>query len=149
MTKAIALTWRRVAAGVVIGLVAASCSAKVAGTVEVPAPVTAPAVAVAPVSVGRVTGTITAGFRPGTMPRGNTDPYLPCAAPGCSIQIEVRNSEDEKSGVVPSGDYSLDLAPGVYTLVIPGGPFEIRSEPFTVIVGETTHFDTTLVVVYP
>jgi hypothetical protein len=65
------------------------------------------------------------------------------------MNIEVRDSEDKQIGVVPAGEYSIDLAPGVYTLAISGGPFPIRSESFLVRVGETTHFDTTLVVVYP
>ena len=65
------------------------------------------------------------------------------------MDIEVRNSEDKRIGVVPAGEYSIDLAPGVYTFAIGGSPFLIRSESFSVNVGETTHFDTTLVVVYP
>jgi hypothetical protein len=65
------------------------------------------------------------------------------------MDIEVRNSEDTKIGVVPTGDYTIDLAPGVYTLAIGGSQFTIRSESFSVKVGETTHFNTTLVVVYP
>jgi hypothetical protein len=124
-TKALALTW---ATAALIGLVSGSCSAK--GEVSAPVTISAPAKAAEP--VGHVTGTITAGFRPGTMPPGNTDPFLPCAAPTCRMDIEVRNSEDTRIGVVPAGEYSIDLAPGVYTLAIGGSPFPIRSESCSV-----------------
>lgn len=147
-TKARALTWG-CATAVLIGLVAGSCSAKGEGVVEVTAAVTNSTPATAAVPVGHVTGTITAGYRPGTMPPGNTDLYLPCALPKCGMKIEVRDSEDKRIGVIPAGEYSIDLAPGVYTLAIAASPSPIRSESFSVKIGETTHFDTTLVVVYP
>jgi hypothetical protein len=139
------------ATAALIGLVAGSCSAKGEGVVEVTAPVTIsiPEVPAAPLNVGHVTGTITAGYRPGTMPEGNTDPFLPCALPKCRMDIEVRNTDDKRIGVVPAGEYSIDLPPGVYRLAIAGGPFPIQSEEFSVKVGETTYFNTTLVVVYP
>jgi hypothetical protein len=123
-----------VALAIGIAFVASSCSSS----------------GIAPATVGHVTGTITTGVRPGTMPPGSTDAYLSCAVATCKGRIEVRNSEDKEVAVVPPGNYSLDLAPGEYTLVFTDGTFaKPRSETFSVKVGETTHFDTTLVLVYP